>query len=305
MITHRQVEVFHAVVVCSNMTEAGRMLSVTQSAISKIMKEFEREVGFSLFHRRKGGLEPTAEAFNLYDEVQKSYLGLDKIAIAAQRIRSREYGRLVIGCMPAIACGFLQRVIRRFIEDGHTISASIETHSSPGVVDLTETGHCNLGFATTPVKKDRVDVSEVMISQCVCLLPPGHRLEGKKIISIGDLDGEEFISLAENYSTKIKIDALFQVMNVSRKLSIEARWPATVAGFVAEGLGCTITDPFTARLYAASGGVVKPLEEDIPFSFVQIQPKHRLMGSLCEEFLTCFRTEFAKFKSETYLPAAA
>lgn len=303
MMTHRQVEAFRAVMICSNMTEAGQMLSVTQSAISKIMKEFEREVGFALFRRRKGGLVPTPEAFALYEEVDRSYFGLDKIARAAQRIGTREQGRIQIAGMPAMTNGFLQRVIRRFINEGHRINATIQTYNSPELIDLVEAGHCNIGFAMTPIDSDRVAASEVMNARCVCLLPPGHRLAAKKEVSIADLEGEEFISLAEGTTTRDKIDALFHAHNISRRLSLEARWSITVAGFVAEGLGCAITEPFTASTFAAQGGTVRPLVEDVTFSFVQVLPKHGVVGKISEELLACFRREFADFESAYHPPS--
>lgn len=298
MMTLRQVEAFRAVMICSNMTEAGRMLSVTQSAISKIMKEFEREVGFTLFHRRKGGLVPTPEAFALFEEVDRSYFGLEKISRAAHRIGTREQGRIQIAGMPAMTSGFLQRVIRRFISEGHRINATIQNYNSAEVVDLVEAGYCDIGFTMTPVDSDRVIASDVMHARCMCLLPPGHRLAARKEVSIADLEGEEFISLAEGTTTREKIDALFHAQNIPRRLSLEARWSIAIAGFVSEGLGCSITEPFTAAIFAARGGIVKPLVEEITFSFVQVQPKHGILGKLSEELLACFRQEFAEFQGE-------
>lgn len=298
MITHRQIEAFRAVMVSSNMTEAGRMLSVTQSAISKIMKEFEREVGFALFGRRKGGLEPTPEAFAFYEEIERSYLGIDKIWRTAQRIRHREVGKLQIGAVPALASGFLQRVVRRFHQSGRGISAAILTYNSPELIDLVESRQCNIGFVMTPIDAESVVTGDVMNVRCVCILPPGHRLAEKRIVSITDLEGEDFISLAEGTPTRFKIDSLFYSLNINRRSALEARWAVAVAGFVAEGLGVSIIDPFSARSFAAQGGTVRPLREEVLFSFVHVQPKLGVSGGIGEEFLACFRSEFEEFKSE-------
>jgi len=301
MITHRQVETFRAVMVSSNMTEAGRMLNVTQSAISKIMKEFESEVGFPLFRRRKGGLQPTPEARVLYEEVDRSYRGLDKISHEAERVRLREVGKLQIAGMPAITSGFLQHVIRCFREEGHDINASIQTYNSVELADLIETRRCDFGFVQTPIDTDKVSVSEVLNARCVCLLPRGHRLAKKKIVSVADLEGEDFISLIEGTATRHKIDALFNAMNVTRKMTLEARWSVGVSGFVAEGLGCTIIEPFSAIRFAEQGGIVKPLKEEVLFSFAPIFPKHGLIGGVVEDFMACFRREFEKFDANPVL----
>lgn len=295
-MTHRQIEVFRAVMLCSSMTEAARILAITQSAVSKIMHEFEMAVGFSLFRRRKGGLEPTPEAFALYEEVERSYISIEKIARAADRVRSREGGRLRIAAMPALTSAFLQHVIRRFIDDGHEINASIETYNSPEIVDLVEAGHCNLGFAMTPVNTERVLVGPVMSTRCVCLLPPEHPLAQKPRISVSDLHGQPFIALAEGTTTRLRVDALFRAKNVTPRLTLEARWSLSVAAFVSEGLGCGITEPFSGRVFAAQGGIVRPLAEEIPFSFVQVHPRHKIVGGFEEEFLKCFQAEFTRFE---------
>ena len=44
MITLKQIEAFRAVMLGNSMTEAAKMLFVTQSAVSKIMREFEEEM---------------------------------------------------------------------------------------------------------------------------------------------------------------------------------------------------------------------------------------------------------------------
>lgn len=289
MLTMRQIEAFRAVMLTTNMTEAGRMLSVTQSAISKIMRELEEEVGFSLFARRKGGLEPTPDAFALFEEVQRSFSGLDKIARAARRIRHREGGRLRIAAMPALTSGFLQMVVRSFAENGHDAEVSVDTYNSPEVVDLVAAGHYDVGFAMTPVDTEHVMHGPVMSVNCVCLVPEGHPLCQKSVVSIKDLEGEAFISLAEATTTRLKIDGLFASENIIRSKLYEARWSVSVASFVAEGLGCAIIEPFSAKLFRANGVKTIPMEELISFSFVDVTPKPKKPNLLTTDFVKCFR----------------
>src|SRR5690606_3918956 len=99
--------------------------------------------------RRRGGLEPTPDAFALFEEVQRSFSGLDKISRAATRIRHREGGRLRIAAMPALTSGFLQEVVRSFTGGRYPVEVSVDTYNSPEVVDLVATGHYDLGFAMT------------------------------------------------------------------------------------------------------------------------------------------------------------
>jgi DNA-binding transcriptional LysR family regulator len=62
----RQIEVFHAVMLTGSLSEAGRMLFVTQPAVSRILASAENRLRYPLFERVKGRLHPTPEARRLF-----------------------------------------------------------------------------------------------------------------------------------------------------------------------------------------------------------------------------------------------
>src|SRR3546814_16949042 len=60
--TPRMMEAFNAVMEAGSVSAAARCLGVSQPAVSRLLKQFEEELGFALFHRAKGKLMPTPEA---------------------------------------------------------------------------------------------------------------------------------------------------------------------------------------------------------------------------------------------------
>ena len=74
-INHRQIEAFRAVFQTGSMTAAGALIGVTQPAISRLIRDLEGEIGWSLFDRSAGKLIPTADAIALFREVQRRYHG--------------------------------------------------------------------------------------------------------------------------------------------------------------------------------------------------------------------------------------
>ena len=68
MLSVRQIEAFRAVMLTRSMTRAAASLSISQPAVSRLIADLEYEIGFSLFRRRKGGLEPSADARALFAE---------------------------------------------------------------------------------------------------------------------------------------------------------------------------------------------------------------------------------------------
>lgn len=284
MPTIRQLETFRAVMMTRSMTDAARMLSVTQSAVSKIMKELQADVGFSLFIRRQGGLEPSIEAIALYAEVSRVFIGVERVERAAGQIRQRRFGQLRIVAMSSLTSYFIGGVVRVFKARHPHVSVSIETYNSPEVVSLVEGRYGDLGYAVTPVASDAVTVHRLFRTALVCILPRGHRMSKKASIRLPDLADENFVSVLNWNNTRVAIDAAFRSANVGRKLDLDAGWSATVSALVAEGLGVAIIDPFTAKLSAQCGCEVKPLKEPIEFCFAEIRPKAAPSNELAEAF---------------------
>ena len=112
-------------------------------------------------------------------------------------------------------------------------------------------------------------------------------------ICLEDLRDEPYVSLSETM-TRFRVDAAFQAANVTRRLMIEARWSVTVCRFVALGRGVSIIEPFTAH-YANHGAVVRPLREEIDFSFTEVRPLHQEERPLLAEFLATMEARLEPF----------
>ena len=69
----RQLEVFTAVMRAGTVTEAARLLNISQPALSQVLRHTEDDLGFALFTREKGRLKPTPEAQELYPEAERLF----------------------------------------------------------------------------------------------------------------------------------------------------------------------------------------------------------------------------------------
>ena len=67
----RHIELFHAVLTAGSLTGAARLLNISQPAASKVLQLAEQQLGFPLFSRVRGRLQPTEEALLLRHRVEK------------------------------------------------------------------------------------------------------------------------------------------------------------------------------------------------------------------------------------------
>src|SRR5258708_24016678 len=130
-----QVEAFRAMMLTGSVTEAAKLMAVTQPAVSRLLRDFQALLKTELFERRGSGLVPTAAATALYMEVERSFVGLERITAAAEEIRSRRTGTLRIAALPALSNGYLPRLAGGIPKDRPNLNPSFFGVLSPIVVD--------------------------------------------------------------------------------------------------------------------------------------------------------------------------
>ena len=157
----RQLDAFRAVMMTGSVTNAADYLHLSQPAVSRLIGDLERSVGFSLFIRAKGSpLVPTPEAESLYSEVERTFAGMDALRRAADDIKSFRSGNLRIACLPALAMGFMPAVIEAFRAEHPTVTIQLQTRSSSTVRQW-------VGETWRLSRRDQTFILEH--SRCMCL----------------------------------------------------------------------------------------------------------------------------------------
>jgi DNA-binding transcriptional LysR family regulator len=294
----RNIEAFHALMVAGTTTEAAAMLRVSQPAVSRMIGQLERDLGFPLFKRVKGRLYPTPEAEIFDGEVEKSFIGIDKLARTAEDIRANRTGHLRIVGMPALSLGFVPKVLDRFLDTRPGLNVTLEVRSSEKVVDWIAAQQFDLGLAVMPVDHPAIEVEPLDPSEAACVLPAGHPLEAKTVIVPRDLEDLPFVSLGTEHRVRFEIDQAFEEAGVKRSIGVVAQLSAVVCQLVECGRGVGIVDPFTAADFAERGVVVRPFRPAIFFNTALLYPAHRPRSRLTRDFAALLRASLRR-------PAAA
>ncbi|MEZ5703671.1 MAG: LysR family transcriptional regulator [Burkholderiaceae bacterium] len=175
-ITHRQIEVFRAVMVAGHVTRAAEALHTSQPTVSRELARLEQVVGFELFERVKGRLRPTARAMALLEEVEVSYVGMDRIAATAASLRHFSQGRIQVACQPALAHALMPDAIRRFALMEPDAGVGITPLESPALeLALTEQ-RFDLGLTERREAPPATALHSLLEVDEVCLAarPPTH-----------------------------------------------------------------------------------------------------------------------------------
>jgi DNA-binding transcriptional LysR family regulator len=283
-LTHRQIEVFRAVMNAGHVTRAAEALHTSQPTVSRELARLEQVLGIVLFERVKGRLRPTVRAMALLEEVELSYVGLDRIAATAVSLRDFSQGRLHVACLPALAHALLPDAIRRFVNKQPEAGVSITPLESPGLeLALTEQ-RFDLGLIERHEAPAATALHTLLEVDEVCVLPAGHALGARAVLRPEDFVDQPFVSLASTDPYRQQIDAVFEGAGVRRHLHIESPSAVSVCALVRQGLGVAIVNPLTAMALQGQGLQVRPFSVGIPFHVAVVLPtwrsEHPLRGAL-------------------------
>ncbi|EOC0123323.1 LysR family transcriptional regulator [Cronobacter sakazakii] len=283
-VTLRHIEIFHAVMTAGNLTEAAALLRTSQPTVSRELARFEKLIGLSLFTRSRGRLHPTVQGLRLFEEVQRSWYGLDRIISAAESLRQFRQGELSIACLPVFSQSLLPLMLKPFLDSYPDVSLNIVPQESPLLEEWLSAQRHDLGITentATPAGTERLTL---LTLNEVCVLPAGHTLADKPQLTPQDFAGENYISLSRTDSYRQLLDSLFQEHNVQRRMVLETHSAASVCAMVRAGVGVSIVNPLTALDYAATGIVVRRFSVAVPFTVSLIRPLHRPASALVDAF---------------------
>jgi DNA-binding transcriptional LysR family regulator len=296
-LTHRQVEVFRAVMNTGNVTQAALALHTSQPTVSRELARLEQVLQMNLFDRVRGRLRPTARALALLEEVQRSYLGLERIAAAARSLREFTQGRLAIACLPALAHGLLPQATQRFVAAYPQVGVSITPQESPLLEEWLTEQRFDLGLCERTHAPAATALTPLLQADEVCVLPDGHPLLARRVLRPKDFDGLPFVSFAPSDPYRLQVDALFEQQSVRRRLAIETASAASVCALVRQGLGVAIVNPLTAMELAGAGLQVRPLSVSIPFAVTLVVPQLRPASPLRDAFVACLHEAAAALQA--------
>lgn len=280
----RQIEAFRAIVTAGSVTRAAEYLDISQPAVSRLLSDLEKEVGFRLFTRRGRRLVQTTEGRALYADVDRAFTGLEDIRSAAAAIRDYRSGTLNLVTMPSLASRLLPELIAAFAAAAPDIGIWLEVLPRNGVLQAVGSGRYDAGIATGPVADESISATRLCEVEAYCVLPVGHRLAGRRAIRLKDLRGERFISLARDSLFRRDVERMFVAAGVRCRNDIQARTADAIYGLVAAGLGVSIVGPDVPRELRSRQIVFKPLSPAVRMPIDLLTPGGEAPTRLAQSF---------------------
>lgn len=293
----RQCEVFRAVMELGTVTAAAERLHVTQPAVSKMLAQLERELGFAAFIRRRKRLLPTPEAEALYHEVRRAFLSLDYLTRVAADLRHLRQGQLVIAATHIMGSHYLPEVLAPFLEAHPGLRVSLQSLDSPGTAQAVATGRADLGISQFEVPAPGLRSEVLCTPETVCVLPSDHRLVGEPYVAAEALAGERFIALAAVNPLRAAVDSMLETAGAVPRTVVDTPLASTACRLVMQGSGISVMDRLSAEANLHLGIVIRPLFPPVSGRLLLLLPDQRPLSVVTQAFADAVRARFASGKS--------
>jgi DNA-binding transcriptional LysR family regulator len=277
-------------------TGASKLLNLSQPAISRLLSDFEKYLGFSLFNREKGRLVPTAAGLAFYEEVERTFAGLENLGQVARQMRSVGIGQVRTVVSSGLSRRFLPSVIAAFMREAPDVSVTVDIRTTEYALEMVLANQADLAVVLLPADHPGLEMIPLVDVQNVCVLPADHPLVAKPYIGPADLIDEPLILIDRKYPVRQHLDDMFRREGIEPIICMETTSTITACGCVANGIGIAIANHLMAIELNDPNFVLKPLRPALWQRFSIALVANSAQPHAVRLFIDCLKRAVAEFK---------
>jgi len=187
------LETFCQVAELGSFTATAEQAGLTQAAISQRIHALEQSLRVSVFDRSSGGIFLTEAGRQLYGYAQQ-ILGLHREA--RQAITGQVYplsGELLLAASSVPGDFLLPGALSIFRRHHPRIQVRAMVLDSVEVTEQVERGRAHLGLVGRKTDNSHLDFRPFATDELLLVVPPGHRWQRRKRVSLDELGTEPLI----------------------------------------------------------------------------------------------------------------
>ena len=228
---------FVKTVECGSFTRAAGVLNYSQSGISRMIGDLEREWQVTLLERGKSGVRLTSEGTRLLPYAKRVCSEYEKLQAEVDEINGLKSGLIRIGTFSSVATHWLPNIIREFQKEYPGIDYELILGDYTEIETWIEEGRVDCGFLRLPARKE---LESVFLEQdrLLVVLPEGHPLAALEKIPVSALCREPFMLLEKG--AKAEVSEIFERSGLSPKVHFTTWDDYAIMAMVESGLGISI-----------------------------------------------------------------
>lgn len=262
-INLQKLEALLAAVDTGSITAAGEKLSYSQSGVSRMIGDLEREWGVNLLERDKRGVRLTSDGERLIPRVRAVCQEYARLMTEVDDLHGLRTGKIRIGTFSSIATHYLPDILRAFRRDYPGMEYELLLGDYTEIADWIRTGRVDLGFLRLPTDP-QFSTRKILQDELMAILPEGHSLAEKQRVPASALCDEPFMLLEKG--ARAEVSNVFEREGLKPNVVFTTWDDYAVLSMVESGLGLSILPSLILQridYHVAIRGLEEPAYRDI------------------------------------------
>lgn len=203
----RHLRYFVAVAESLSFTRAGETLRIAQPALSRQIRNLEREMGVQLLERTHVRVRLTDAGRVFHAHATKLLAQVDLAVTAAQESARGHDGELVVANDWRLPVSVLSDTIVAFRNRYPRVAVTLAELRLQDQMPALRAGRIHVGFLPRDfvATRDDLELLPVLRSELVAVLPVGHRLADRPSVRLRELADETWIWSSESRGQSLRI----------------------------------------------------------------------------------------------------
>lgn len=225
-------------------TKAAEVLHYSQSGISRMIGDLEREWKVALLERGKGGVKLTSDGLTLLPYAKSVIAEYEKLQMQVDEINGLQSGLIRIGTFSSVATHWLPNIIKAFQKDYPNIDYELLLGDYTEIEEWIMTGRVDCGFLRLPTLPE-LETVFLERDKLLAVIPEDHPLASREKFPVKALCDEPFMLLEKG--AKAEISEIFERNGLTPKVQFTTWDDYAVMSMVEKGLGISILPQLILR----------------------------------------------------------
>ncbi|WP_010461396.1 LysR family transcriptional regulator [Acidovorax radicis] len=260
----RQLLLLVALAEEGNIHRAAQVLSMTQPAASKLLKDLEDVLEVPLFERLPRGMRPTWYGETMIRHARMALASLNQAHDEIGALKTGHYGQVGIGAITSPGLSLLPAAVALVKQEHPSLRISLDIETSPVLLERLEQGKLDIVVGRLYEEHDKGNLRyEPLTEELVCAITrPGHPLSSMSGLTLRDVVSAGWIVPPAGSVLRHRFDLMFQQDGLAPPLhTVETSALLFITRMLQQSDMIAVVGADVAHYYAAHGLVtVLPLE---------------------------------------------
>lgn len=218
-------------------TKAADMLNYSQSGVSRMINDLEKEWKVVLLERGKSGVKLTSDGMKLLPHAKSVCMEYENLQMEVDELNGLQAGLIRIGTFSSVATHWLPNIIREFQKAYPNIDYELLLGDYTEIEAWISDGRVDCGFLRLPTHSE---FETIFLEQdkLLAILPENHSLACLEKVPVSALCDEPFMLLEKG--AKTEVSEIFERCNLTPKVHFTTWDDYAIMSMVESGLGISI-----------------------------------------------------------------